>query len=127
MAKKATPSPKEAKTPVPIRTNKEEFLDEATEHDESSDEVKKKMGTGEEEADVYSEEGREELVEADEVADWEEGFAKGAEGKGHSGKCACCGKVLSQEPDEVVERKYKGEVMEFCSDKCATTGPRMKK
>jgi hypothetical protein len=55
---------------------------EPEEHEESADEVEQKMHTGEKAADVYSEEGREELIEADAISESEEGFSEGAEGKG---------------------------------------------
>ena len=63
---------------------------EPEEHEESADEVEQKMRTGEKVADVYSEEGREELIEADEISEREEGFSEGAEGKGdpHVGHAA---------------------------------------
>jgi len=55
---------------------------EPEEHEESADEVEQKMNTGEKATDVYSEEGRETLIEADEISESEEGFSEGAEGKG---------------------------------------------
>jgi hypothetical protein len=59
----------------------DDFL-EPEEHEESADEVEQKMHAGEKGVDVYSEEGREELVEGDEISEREEGFSEGAEGKG---------------------------------------------
>ena len=37
--------------------------------------------------DVYSEEGREELVESDEISPTEEGFMEGAQGDGQGANC----------------------------------------
>jgi len=67
--------------------------------------------------DVYSEEGREELVDDDEISPEEEGFMEGAEGDGQGAKCRKCGKVLIEKS---VEREVEGEIYRFCSEKCAT-------
>ncbi len=91
---------------------------------ETPEEEKQGMETGEKEEDVYSEEGRESLVEDDEIEPWEEEFMEGAEEKGEEGNCAHCGNVLSQEPEEVIEREIKGKKFKFCSDKCAQKGPK---
>ena len=66
---------------VPKSHSHDAFL-EPEEHEESADAVEQKMHIGEKEVDVYSEEGREELVEGDEISEKEEGFSEGAEGKG---------------------------------------------
>ena len=71
----------------------------------------------EKETDVYSEEGREDLVDSDEITPEEEGFMEGAEGDGQKAKCRKCGKPLV---DDVVEREVNGETCRFCSDTCAT-------
>ena len=92
------------------------------EHEESSEEFEEEMDTGKRDKDVYTEEGREALVEDDEVEAWEEAWSEGAEGKGSKGVCAHCGKPLSQEEDDVVEREIDGELAWFCSDKCAKKG-----
>ena len=104
-----------------VSSEKEEFL-ESEEHAESSDDVETKMHVGEKEVDVYTEEGREELMEEDEVSPQEEAFSKGAEAKGSMGKCAHCGKVLSQQQDEVVEREIDHKSYLFCSNDCASKG-----
>ncbi|MFQ5475190.1 MAG: hypothetical protein ACE5DM_05105 [Candidatus Nanoarchaeia archaeon] len=75
------------------------------------------METGDAEEDVYTEEGREQLVEDDEISTAEEGFMEGAEGLGQQGKCAVCGAILTE--DNTVERKVDGELKWFCSDKCS--------
>ena len=92
----------------------------------SSDEVKKEMEEGEKEENVYSEEGREKLEEDAEISTWEEGYMEGAEHKGEQGMCAHCRKVLDQEKDTIVEKEIKGRVLWFCSDECASKGPRFK-
>ncbi len=58
--------------------------DEPEEHEESSEKFKEEMTSGEEDEDVYTEEGREELEEDDEISPSEEGFMRGAEGRGHN-------------------------------------------
>lgn len=68
------------------------------------------------EKDIYSEEGREDLVEADEISPLEEGFMEGAEGDGQGAKCRRCGKILM---DDFIEKKIDDEICRFCSDECA--------
>jgi len=70
-----------------------------------------------EEPDVYESEGRENLVEDDEMSAEEEGFLQGAEGLGQDAKCRKCGKIL-MEADDVIEKEIKGEVLRFCSEEC---------
>jgi hypothetical protein len=70
-----------------------------------------------EEPDVYESEGRENLVEDDEMSAEEEGFLQGAEGMGQDAKCRKCGKIL-MEADNVIEKELKGEVLRFCSEEC---------
>lgn len=67
--------------------------------------------------EIYSEEGREELVESDEIEPWEEGFMEGADSDGQQAKCRKCGKILTG--TDLVEKEIKGELMWFCSDNCA--------
>ena len=66
--------------------------------------------------DVYSEEGREDLVESDEISPTEEGFMEGADGDGQGAKCRKCGKPLL---DDFIERKVGDEIYRFCSEECA--------
>jgi hypothetical protein len=118
--------PKEQKPTIFEKQDEEidevpEGFREGDDHDATSEEVELKMHVGGAEVDVYTEEGREELAEDDEVADWEEGFASG-ENDPEQAHCAACGKVLSQDKDEVVEREIRHERKLFCSDKCAQTG-----
>jgi len=69
------------------------------------------------EEDVYKEEGRDELVEDDEISPVEEGFMQGADEDGQHAKCANCGRMLI--PKNTVEKEYKGELKWFCSEHCA--------
>lgn len=69
------------------------------------------------EKDIYSEKGREDLVEDDEIEPWEQGFMQGAEGGGQGAKCRKCGKPLIDK--EVVEKDIDGENHRFCSEECA--------
>ncbi len=66
--------------------------------------------------DVYSEEGREDLVDSDEISPTEEGFMEGAHDDGQGANCRKCGKPLG---DNVIERKVGDEIFRFCSDECA--------
>jgi hypothetical protein len=100
---------------------------EGDEHDETPEEIEHKMHIGGKEADTTTEEGREELREDDEVADWEEGFAEGSE-KGDLGHCAQCNKVLSNDKSKIIEKKINDEdEVQFCSEKCAKAGVKGKK
>ncbi|MFC1728330.1 hypothetical protein ACFLZ7_02605 [Nanoarchaeota archaeon] len=93
---------------------KESFL--SGEDEEPSDEKSQHMREGKEEVDVYSEEGREELIEEGEISPTEEGFMKGAEGLGKEGHCANCDKMLKE--DSTIETEIDGERYLFCSDHC---------
>ena len=68
--------------------------------------------------DIYSEEGREELLENDEISAEEEGFMEGASGLGQGAKCRKCGKIL-KDYKEVYEQEVKGELYLFCSKACS--------
>lgn len=70
----------------------------------------------EDEEDIYSKEGREELVDDDEISPLEEGFMEGAHDDGQGAKCRKCGKILT---DDFVEREIGNEIYRFCSDECA--------
>jgi hypothetical protein len=65
--------------------------------------------------DIYSGEGREELVDDDEISPTEEGFMEGAHDGGQGAKCRRCGKILD---DDFIERKFGDEILRFCSDEC---------
>src|SRR3989338_7865775 len=70
----------------------------------------------EDEEDLYSEEGREEAMEDDEVDELEEGFMKGYEGGDKLAKCALCKKPLKQ---NFIEEELHGELHRFCSEEHA--------
>ena len=72
---------------------------------------------GKKEEDVYSEEGREKLVEDDQISPSEEAFSEGAEQKGELSTCAQCGNVLDE--DNTIEREVNGEIKWFCCEDCA--------
>jgi len=124
MAKKK----KESIFEKPGKQEKDEQTDEVPmgfkeheEHDETPDELESKMRVGGKEVDVYTTEGREELMEEDEVAGWEEGFAEG-EDNPELAHCAHCGNVLSQDEEKVIEREIDHTTYLFCSAACATKG-----
>jgi len=75
--------------------------------------------------DIYTEEGREKLVDDAEIEPWEEGFMKGAEDDGQGAKCRKCGKILIG-PEDIVEKEIDGEVLRFCSDECVHSYERKK-
>ncbi len=70
----------------------------------------------EDDEDLYSEEGREEAMEDDEVDELEEGFMKGYEGGEKMAKCTLCKKPLGK---SFVEEEIHGEVCRFCSEEHA--------
>ena len=90
------------------------------EHTERPEVVEQKMHTGEKEVNVYSEEGREELMEEDGINTAEEGFAQGAENAGELGVCATCKKILGDDKEQIIERELNNEKVFFCSDECAS-------
>ena len=69
------------------------------------------------EEDVYTEKGREELIENDEISDAEEGFVQGFEEEEKLVECANCKKVLVTE--DFVEKNIDEDIIRFCSDECA--------
>ena len=114
---------------VDEKKDESEFVDEPEEFLETDEDVEvevqiEKIRVGDKEADVYTEEGREILTEDDEMEPWEEGFSEGAKGKGSLAVCAHCGKILSDDEDEIVERIYNNKMYRFCSEKCAQAGPK---
>lgn len=90
---------------------KPEFDDKKMEEDDEDNE------------DIYTEEGIEELEEDDELSPREAGFMEGATGKGNLGDCSACGKPLGDREEQVFERKWHGTLYRFCSKKCAEKGP----
>ncbi len=67
---------------------------------------------------VYSDEGRDSLVEDDAMEPWEQGFMEGAEDDGQGAKCRHCGKILMG-PESIFEKEIDGVVYRFCSEECA--------
>lgn len=94
--------------------SRDSYIDEPEEHEETPDELKEEMDIGEKEEDVYTEEGREQLVEDDELEPWEAGYAEGAKGD-ETLLCDNCRKILGRNP---IEKRINGEMHWFCSDKC---------
>ncbi len=95
-------------------------FDEDDTHAGDHDDEKKAFDSNEKTADVYTEEGREELTENDEITPAEEGFTKGAEEE-FLAICAHCGKVLGDR-GQAIEKKNGEHTYWFCSDKCAAKG-----
>ncbi len=81
--------------------------------EENYDEEKSESDEG-----IYSDEGREEMLDNDEIDDAEEGFMKGAEMDGQNAKCRKCGRILLKRK-EIVEREVEEKVLWFCSEDCA--------
>ena len=79
--------------------------------------IKQDSEEGTFEEDVYTEEGREELLEEDEIDEIEEGLAEGFEHGDRKVKCQECGKLLVD--DKFVEQNYDDDTYRFCSDTCA--------
>jgi len=67
--------------------------------------------------DIYEEEGMEEAVESDAINDVEEGFMQGYEDE-NLAKCVTCKRVLINE-EYTIEREIDGNLMRFCSERCA--------
>jgi len=65
------------------------------------------------ESNVYEDDYREEMSDADEIDIEEEGFMQGYEEEKNPAECAYCGKILKK---EIVEREIDGEIYMFCSD-----------
>ncbi len=66
---------------------------------------------------VYSDEGRTDLLEGDEISPEEEGFMQGYNNE-ETARCAFCHKPLL-DPSTIVEREIDGKVYRFCSEECA--------
>ncbi len=63
---------------IDVKSKTKAFQDEPEEHEESTEKLEEEMDLGEVDEDVYTEEGREKLVEDDEINAGEEGYAQGA-------------------------------------------------
>ncbi len=71
-----------------------------------------------EEDGLYSEEGREELMEEeDEITNVDEAFMEGYEEAEKVAECAMCKKMLDR---NMIEEEMNGTVYRFCSSKCAS-------
>ncbi|MBD3249429.1 hypothetical protein GF336_05265 [Candidatus Woesearchaeota archaeon] len=111
------------------KNNKEKIVSEDTYSKEdnegdfnekkTSEDIELEMEIGKKDEEVYSEEGRESLVEDDEMEPWEEGFMEGAEGRGEQHCCSECGKLLGEDESSIYERKFDGELKWFCSEEHA--------
>ncbi|MDO8511044.1 MAG: hypothetical protein Q7S55_02660 [Nanoarchaeota archaeon] len=86
--------------------------------EETSEEHELAMAVGDEDEDIYTEEGRKKLEEDDEITPWEEGLMEGASGLGQLGKDALSGKPII-DADEVIEMELDGKLYRFVSTKNA--------
>ena len=82
--------------------------------EENSTEVEEDMESGLKDKDPLTEEGRDTLVEDDEMESWEAGFAEGASEEGQLGKDALTGEPLMGAED-VTEMEIKGKNYRFVS------------
>ncbi len=86
--------------------------------EKTPDEKKAGIMHGEEDEDIYEEEGREVQVDEDEIEPWEEGFMEGAAGPGQLGKDALTGEPL-RDVEDVVEAEIGGKIYRFASEENA--------
>ncbi len=86
--------------------------------EETSEEHELAMALGDEDEDIYTEEGRKKLQEDDEIEPWEEGLIEGATELGQLGKDALTGQPLMG-ADEVIEMELNGKMYRFVSTKNA--------
>ena len=84
----------------------------------TDEEIEEDMESNKDDEEVYEEQGREKLVEDDEIDTWEEGFMEGAEGAGQLGKDALTGEPLS-DVEDVVELEINGKIYRFVSQENA--------
>ena len=77
---------------------------------------------GDQDEDIYDEEGSDKLLDDDEISPTEEGFMAGEKNPVNFGVCSHCGKPLTNDKEKVVEREIKGERHWFCSPECAERG-----
>ena len=115
-------APLEADADPTLHTKEEDEVYPAEEQgilaDESSEEHELAMTVGDEDEDIYTEEGRKKLEEDDEIEPWEEGVMAGASGLGQLGKDALSGKPI-MDADEVIEMELDGKLYRFVSAKNA--------
>ena len=86
--------------------------------EETSEEHELAMAVGDEDEDIYTEEGRKKQTEEDEIEPWEQGLMEGASGLGQLGKDALTGKPL-MDTDEVIEMELDGKLYRLVSIKNA--------
>ena len=114
--------PLEADVNPTLHTKEEDDVYPAEEQgilaDETSEEHELAMEHGDEDEDIYTEEGRKKLEENDEIEPWEEGVMEGASGLGQLGKDALTGKPII-DADEVIEMELEGKLYRFVSTKNA--------
>lgn len=92
--------------------------EQGIDEEETSEKKEEAMEHGEEDEDIYTDEGREKLEEDDELESWEEGFMEGASGAGQLGKDALTGELL-MDVEDVVEAKIDGKMYRFVSEENA--------
>jgi len=86
-------------------------------HKKTLEEEKREMDEGNIEEEVYSEAGREDMMEdEDEITDLDEGFMKGYDEGTKMTKCLVCGKILEK---DFVERDIDDETYRFCCEEHA--------
>ena len=99
-----------------------EEKEDCTKEEKNIDDKDEAIHEGEMDSDTSTEAGREELMENDEISPDEEAFSEGAEETGEKGNCAYCGKPLSQDKKNVIEKEIDGETVWFCCNACARKG-----
>lgn len=92
--------------------------------EKTKDEQRKDISEGDQDEEVYTEQGRQAMVDDDELSPSEAGFMEGAEGRGQDTSCAHCGKLLGDREEGVHEKKVDGKTLFFCSEECAEKGKR---
>jgi hypothetical protein len=80
--------------------------------EKTEEQISDEMEQGEKNEDVYSEEGREKLVEDGEISPEEEGFMEGANASGQLGKDALTGEPL-MDVEDVIETEIDGKMYRF--------------
>ncbi len=95
---------------------------EDKEHDgnvpKTKEEIKEDMESNKDDEEVYEQQGREKLVEDDEIYISEQGFMEGATDAGQLGKDALTGESLS-DIEDVVETEIDGKVYRFINQENA--------
>lgn len=91
-------------------------MKDAPKHKKTLEEEEEAIKEGDIEEEVYSEAGREELEEEDEITDLDEGFMKGYDEGAKMAKCPVCNKVIEK---DFVERDIDDETYRFCCEEHA--------